>query len=83
MPQPPAGDAPVFPVLVLPEVVLFPRVTMPVYLFEEREMALLEDLLKKKGPSRQGRPLLVVSLCQWDSPYPQEARPQPVGTLAE
>ncbi len=69
------------PVLVLPETVLFPRITMPLLLYEERELALL-DALQAKTPQGQN-PRLVLSMCQWDSPYPQEARPNPVGTLCE
>ena len=69
------------PVLVLPEMVLFPRMTMSLALYEERELAILEDLIAAaRGPER---PRFVFSLSQWDAPYPLEVRPNPVGTLTE
>lgn len=84
--MPPKNPAKTLSVLVLPQTVLFPRLSLSMFLFEDREVALLEDLVHPahaESSARGGGEELVVSLCQWDSPYPQEARPNPVGCRAE
>ena len=72
-----------YAVLVLPETVLFPKVTMTVALVEEREHILLEDLVAGYGGSGSAPPRLVVSLSQWDSQYAEKPQPNPIATLAE
>lgn len=80
---PPISDPNVYSVLVLPETVLFPKVTMTVALIEEREHLLVEDLVAGLTPGREVPPRLVFSLCQWDSQYAEKLLPNPIATLAE
>ena len=80
---PPTTDPNVYSVLVLPETVLFPKVTMTVALIEEREHLLIEDLVTGLTPGREANPRLVFSLCQWDSQYAEKLLPNPIATLAE
>lgn len=81
--QLPQTEPSIYPILVLPETVLFPRVTMPVVLIEERELILFESVVAGLVPGSEERSRLVLSLSQWDSQYSERPQPNPISTLAE